>query len=305
MKLPKKFSDTSIRVLKTLKILVNSASSIQDVIAHFEKTEPDNRTYTNEVILKYINTMKVFGFKFTKNRDKYVLLNSPCKFDFSEDDLKMINMIEQLTWLIPEEKVKDEIGDFLQELEKGFSDSTKEIANKITLAKIKNLGVDYEKYVKQVQEYEKYCIEGQKLKIKYKDFQNMEISILVEPNEIKYLKNKVFLNVYNPVSAQILDINFDDIIEIQQLPLKSNPSSMLSTVTFKLKGNLAKGYTLHDGEKLLNTENDGSIVIVNRHEDGIQLTKRLMRYGFNCEIISPKKLREEIASIVNKALAHY
>ncbi len=72
---------------------------------------------------------------------------------------------------------------------------------------------------------------------------------MVEPNEIKYLENEVFLSVYNPISAQIQDINFNSIIKIEQHPLNPNPKSMLASVTYKIKDNLAKAYKLREGEK--------------------------------------------------------
>ena len=118
MKTSKKTSDTSVRVLETLKILSKDSASIQDIINYFEKFDPNNRVYTNEVILKYINTLKVFGFRFVKKKDKYILLNTPHQFDFNEDNLKAISLIEKFSEFLPEENIKKEIDEFLQELEK-------------------------------------------------------------------------------------------------------------------------------------------------------------------------------------------
>lgn len=305
MKLPKKYSDTSTRVLETLKILSTGNASIQDIICHFEKIDPNNRTYTNEVILKYINTLKVFGFQFTKIKDKYILQNSPCQFDFLESDLKAIYLLEQSSEVIPEERIKENIYKFLQELERGFSDKTKLLASGISKPKFKNLGINYEKYTNQIQEYEKYCIEGQKLKIQYKNAQKEVTSIVAEPNEIKYKNHYVYLSVYNSMSAQIQDIKFEDIIEIRQLPIKSNPTNIISSVTFKLKGRLAKGYNLHEGERLIEKGPNGTILVVNQQEDMKSLIKRLMRYGKNCEIIYPKILREEAITTINQTLKLY
>ena len=144
-----------------------------------------------------------------------------------------------------------------------------------------------------------------KLKITYKNDPDAEISIIAEPNEIKYKKNKVYFSIYNPLSAQIQDIDLNDIIEIKQLPLKLNPTNMLSTTTFCLKGALAKSYTLHEGERLLQIKTDGSTVILNQKEDKTLLLKRLMRYSANCELIAPKSLREKMIKMIEETLAHY
>lgn len=303
--MPKKNSDTSIRVLETLKVLVSKNSSVQDIINHFEKTDPNNRIYTNEVILKYINTLKVFGFRFVKEKDKYVLLNFPNQFEFSEEELKMIYLIEKSAEILPEKKIKSEIDNFLQTLEKMFSDNTRIFAHNIAKPVFFDMGFGYEKYSNQIQNYEKYCSEGQKLKITYKCPLGKENSIIVEPGEIKYKDNNVYLSVYNSLSAKNQDINLDCIIEIKQLPIRFNPTSMLSSATFRLKGRLAKGYKFHDGERLLQVERNGNIVVLNQNEDKAMLLKRLMRYGANCEVISPKSLRDEMISMIDRTLSIY
>ena len=66
-KLPK-LCDTGIRVLQTLLLLSKQPLSVQEILNYFKETE--NEFYTNEVILKYINTLKVFGFRFLKNKNK-------------------------------------------------------------------------------------------------------------------------------------------------------------------------------------------------------------------------------------------
>lgn len=305
MNTTKKNSDTSIRVLETLKFLVKNNASVQDIIKHFEKIDPKNRIYTSEVIIKYINTLKVFGYKFAKNKDKYVLLNFPNQIDFNEDELKTICLIENLTEAIPEEKIKEDVNKFLKSLEKRYSDNTRLLANKLTKPIDINLNFNYEKYAKKIKTYEKYCLGGQKLKITYKLLCEPETSIIAEPKKIKYKKNEVYLSVYNALAAQIQDINFNNIVEIRQLPIRANETNILSTTTFRLKGSLAESYKLHEGEKLLKIESDGSNVILNNQEDKRFLLKRLMRYGQNCEVISPMSLRQEMTEIINNTIKNY
>jgi predicted DNA-binding transcriptional regulator YafY len=305
MKTSKKTGDACIRVLETLKVLYKGGASIQDIINHFENIDPNNRIYTNEVILKYINTLKVFGYRFIKEKDKYVLLNLPNQFNFDKDDLKAIYLIENYSNQLPEEMTKDEIKTFLQELEKRFGDNTRLLSHSITKPDFINFKVDYSKYLNRIKEYERYCLDGQRIKIIYKNKYGAEASAMVEPNDIKYIENDVYLSVYNHISAQIQDINFNSIVRIEQLPLKSNPKNMFSSVTFQLKDNLAKAYKLKEGEKLLQINSDGGIVILNQQEDQMLLLKRLMRYGENCEIISPKTLREEMKQLIKSTLKNY
>lgn len=300
-----KTCDTSIRVLETLKLLSNNVASIQDIIRHFEKNDPNNRIYTNEVILKYINTLKVFGFRFAKEKDKYVLLNTMNQFNFNEKDLKALCLIEKFAQSLPEEKIKSELNQYMQELEKRFDDNTKLLAHSINRPDFTPFENDYSKYSAQIKTYEKYCHDQQRLKITYKNQNGQEISMMVEPNEIKYIGNEVFLSVYNPSTAEISDIKINSIVDITQLPLKSNPTNIYASVTFRLKDRLARAYKLHDGEELLRLESDGSTIILNKKEDRTLLLKRLMRYGEYCEVISPKNLREEIKQMIKATLSNY
>ena len=129
----KKTSDTSIRVLETLKILSRNSASVQDIISYFEIFDPNNRIYTNEVILKYINTLKVFGFRFVKEKDKYVLLNAPNQLSFDEQDLKAIFLLEKCANIFPEERIRTEVDNFLKDLEKKFNDNTRLLSQNITV----------------------------------------------------------------------------------------------------------------------------------------------------------------------------
>lgn len=301
----RKISDTSTRVLETLKFLSQHKASIQDIIRYFELKDPNNRVYTNEVILKYINTLKVFGYKFKKEKDKYVMLNTPIQFEFDEKDLKAIWLMKNFSQMLPEEKIKNEAHKFLQDLERRFSEQTKLLAQGFITPQNLNLEDIYTRFSSKISVYEQYCMDRQKLKITYEDRHESNISVTVEPNEIKYKGSDVYFRVYNPLSAEIQDINFESIIEIKQLPQKSNAINMHSSVTFKLKDRLAKAYRLHDGEKLLKLEDDGSIVILNQQEDRILLLKRLMRYGENCELISPKRLRADMINMITSTLNNY
>jgi len=305
MKKSKKISHTSMRVLETLKLLSCGGSNIQNIINHFEKIDPNNRIYTNEVILKYINTLKVFGFRFTKEKDKYILLNYPNQFDFNEKDLRIIYQLEEFSRVFPEDKIKSEMDKFLQDLERRFSDNTRVLSHNINKPDFINLSFDFNKYSEKIKQYEKYCLDQQRLKITYKQDNKLPRTIMVEPNEIKYKGREIYLSVYNPISAEIQDINFNSILEVEQLPLLSNQRNMFSSVTFELKDRLAKNYKLHDNEKLLQIKSDGNILIINQKEDRCLLLRRLMKYGENCEVISPKSFREEMRELIKSTLKNY
>lgn len=304
MKISKKVGDASIRVLETLKLLSQNSLSIKEIINYFEKTDPNNKIYTNEVILKYINTLKVCGFVFVREKDKYNLLNPPVRFDLPEEDIKAISIIQSLAENFPEEKVKKEVKMFLKDLQRRLNDRTQNVLLNIPKNDFIKINLNYNKYKEKIKKYEKYCSDGQKLKIIYFDETKNEISLMCQPDELKYKDDKVFFSVYNPVKAQIEDINLDNIIETEQLPVKANSQKIPSSVTFKLKDRLANAYNLHEGERLQD-KSDNFIIVVNQFEDRHLLLKRLMRYGENCEVIYPKTCKEEMIKLIMDTIALY
>ena len=156
-----------------------------------------------------------------------------------------------------------------------------------------------------VSKIEKYCLEQQKIKLSYINAEDTEQTIMAAPKEIKYHNKSIYFSIYNPIEGSLQDIELSKIIQLSQLPIRSNPNKLLSTSAFKLKGRLAKAYKLHEEEKILEFCEDGSIVVLSTNEDRNMLLKRLMRYSENCEIISPKTLRKEMARLITETIKNY
>ena len=62
---------------------------------------------------------------------------------------------------------------------------------------------------------------------------------------------------------------------------------------------------MKEWEHLDKIESDGNKIIINKNEDFNILLKRLMKYGTECELISPRFLREEMINLINKTLSNY
>ena len=113
------------------------------------------------------------------------------------------------------------------------------------------------------------------------------------------------MKVLGNSGSRVYEIPIENIRSIKQLPIAVSSVSIPTTVVYKVKNRLAKNYKLRDWERLDKIEADGSHVIVNKNEDLGQLIERLMRYGRECEICSPKFLKEEMVERINKTLENY
>lgn len=291
-----KTADTPRRVLETLKLLYKNDCTVDDLIKHLSLH--CQAIYTAEAILKYLNTLRVAGLGVKKIGNKYSLMNHPCAIDFDESDLRILNLIESFANAMPEKATKTEISAFTNSLKKRFSQTHQENTDKFSfeLPEIKNLNA--------VENLEKYCTEKLKLKINYLK-NNEPTQIVVEPKEIKYKNGGIFLKTYDTTNAKIQDINIDNMIEISQLPLRSNEKMLPLTTTFKLKSGLAKNYKLRDWERLTLKEQNGDLIITNTNEDSDELIQRLFKYGQNCEVISPKDAKTQMIKLLDDMISRY
>src|SRR5574344_172991 len=247
--LSQKSCETSARVLDTLKLFINKNLSIQDIISFFETSEHHCKSYTPEAIFKYLNTIKIFGLNFAKVKDKYHLLDAPIKIDFNEKDIKALKIFEEYSSTLPEKNVHKNISEFLQNLEKFFSCNSRKIATDLNFIP-HGFEKQYKRYESEIQQFEQYCVDKLKVKVEYSDKKGTILSIIAEPKCVSYRDEKVYISLYNPISAKIQEIDLDTLISISQLPLKSSSTNILMSVTYNLYGRLAKGYKLHYGERI-------------------------------------------------------
>ena len=75
-RLSEKYNDSVIKMFKLLTLLLHGEADFKDVIEIFAD-ENDGVIQNSHVILnKYLNTLKIFGIKITKQKNKYYYDNT-------------------------------------------------------------------------------------------------------------------------------------------------------------------------------------------------------------------------------------
>src|SRR5574344_12516 len=156
---------TSIRVLQTLILLTKQPASIQEILNFFKETEQE--IYTNEVILKYLNTLKVFGFRFIKEKNKYILTNQIPQINLNKNEIEGFNILLNLAQKYPNTEIYKNLSKLQQNLEKRFDNNTRiEKSNlKISIGSIPDK--ETLKYKNLITKLEQYCKDKQRVKITY------------------------------------------------------------------------------------------------------------------------------------------
>ena len=305
-KITEKYNNACIKIFKLIIMLYEDKAYFKDVIELISDGNYDGTSNTHVTLNKYLNALKIFGINVKKVKNKYHLLSPFEKIDFNQNDIESIKILKDVANRLPDSSTtKKNFNSFIKNLELRMDEKTLNAAKlQNNSTKANNQFLNYE-LIEQIKLCEKYCNDKLKLEIEYTNQNNIDVNIICTPIETLYLKRQICLKAIGNNGSRIYEIPIKNIKRLKQLPSKGNTNLLSTTIVYKLKNRLAKNYRLRDWEKLEETKSDGSIIIVNKEEDFNILLKRLMKYGTECEIISPKFIKEEMINLINKTLSNY
>ncbi len=304
--LSNKFNDSGIKMFKLLNLLYQGEADFKDVIQIFldDKTSNSN---ANVNLCKYLNSLKVFGIRVEKNKDKYKAYNLPYTYNFTKEELEAVEKLRSCSDLILSKKAKPDFDKFLEALTARYDDETQMLAKEVESDEEFDFSFFFKSIKDKLSECEQYIADNQILNISYTDKSGKLVKVSGKPIDILYGKRDARLRMYNSKSQQVFDIQIKNIRSIEQTPQKSEMPVLDSVqVVFKLSGRLAKNYRLRENEYSRGFDPfDGRLVVVNKNEDISELLHRLMRYGSSCEVTNPKFVREKMIDLIDKTIENY
>lgn len=295
------------RVFETLKFLVKRPASVPEIVKYLESLDPDDpKGYSKAVVYKYLTTLKFAGITLVSKKCKYEVKDLPFKINFSDDNLKALAILNNVLETIPEKDLSEKISEFFYQLKMRYSlDVEKFEEKKNSVKQTLNITKPTKEQAKTLQEYEDYCCRKFRLQISYYDLNGEVESSIFEPLDVKFEDKQVLLCAYCTKTNTFFELNSKQIIEIKQTPSKSLGKFFSSTTVFKLKGRLAKVYTLRNEEQIIGNDSDGNLMISNKKEPKDKLFLRLMRYADKCEVMTSKRDREFMIKEIDSALRNY
>ena len=281
-----KINISSLRVLQLLMLLYNNSYTMQELVDAMKKET--NEPCTNFLVSKYINTCRFCGIDIQKLDGKYTLLTIPFGISLSDGDLKVLQDIDTFCRNVPVNRtirhLNSILGKINQRSDKYFS-------------KIK-----FEDDDKVAELFEQCLDTGYKIELVYNDA-GVEKTCCCEPLELG-IEDSLPIFIVS-IDGERTRFFRNDVVSIKKMDVKAAKKLETNAVVFKLKNALAKRYTLRPDEKIVNTDFDGTITVLNKTEDKETLLSRLMKYGELCEIESPKNYRKEMLDRISKTLANY
>lgn len=303
----KKQIDCCIKIFALLRLLLEdnaTFSQVVSVIADDGANLSDTNIYS-VTLNKYLNTLRLFGLNVKKEHGRYHLINPPYKIELDEDEFQAFNILKKCTEQLNDEKTKEELEKFIKSFELRFDETTQKLAKSLSSQTGADFSFYYEDTAKQEEICAKFCNEDYKVEIIYYGSGHIEKKIIAKAQELLYRRKSIKLQVQDLSTMQPKTIGLDKIISIKQLPTKTAANTELnSVVVFGLRGRLAKNYTMRSWEYSGGQNGEWSIII-NRDEDKNELTKRVLKYGDLCKIISPRDFKNSILGKFEKMLQVY
>ena len=283
-----KHHDSCVRVLEFLKLLTKEDIDIKEL--EYDKKFKDIEA--PETFLKYISTLEASEIDVRKIEKKYSLCKFLEEIELDDKEIDLIVTVRKAFDACCLEKERGFLDQFLSKLLKSLTLNSKQKLD-LKLKSLKNSETN-RKIAAIANDFQKYVDLAQKLKITY----DGETSIVI-PKGVEIYEDKVLLDVYNPKKAENYKFLTHNIEKIDILPIRVVPVNVTYSVVFEVYGRLIVNYRLRDGERV-ESFSDEKKVIINTGEDKKALIKRLMKYGENCKITSPKFLQQEMLDELDK-----
>lgn len=301
----KKLHDSCLKIFQFIRLLYEDKAYYDDVVAIFKDEINEQSANNIQVTLnKYINTLKIFGMKIVKRNKKYELLNGLYFMDFTNDDLKSLSLLITSITNFPEENVASSVQSVTKEIQMRMNGEDKIALNNLNSKSKYNLSFYFSNIKDQIKQCESLCKSNLQAEITYQ-LNGKNFHCICNPIEVIYDSKTAYLKAYDTTKRQNLEIPIGNIIELQESHGIVKPIEISTTVVYRLSGRLAKTYRLKENEYSEGNDNDGYYTIINKNEPYDKLIKRLMRYGANCEIISPKFIREQMLQYIKDSINNY
>ena len=292
-----------LKIFKLLYLLYEDKAYYQDVVNIF-KDEVGNKSanHLQVIVNKNLNALRVFGIKVKKVKNKYQLDSSLLSMKFTDEDIKSINILESVKDNFPDSATKEDLNLFLNQLAIRMSEK-----DKLKLSQLKtnyDFSFHYASSKSQIEIVENLCKNSSHVDIIYMK-NNKDAECSGEAKEVLYTSKNILFVVADMIKNEKYIIPLSNIYQLKESPSLAARKELTTTVVYKLKNRLAKTYKLKANEYSQGFDENGNQTIVCRDEAFDVLLSRLMRYSYNCEILSPKFLREQMKELIKDTLKNY
>lgn len=286
------------RILYVLYLLINNSLSQKEINEKLSQNPYIEQSFTKETLLKIMNTLKISDIKINKKKNKHFVSKLPWRIDLEAKHLKTLVALIAFVESLEQKELSKDYNLFLENLFRFLPDDNLEDFGS-GISNYKNINT-YCKHSLIIKKIEQFRQNSSRIKVILND----GCEYFFDTYHIEYAFREVLLTGYSLKHHENKTVNMDEIKNIKQLPQKSSGVFFPSSVTFKIKGRLAKSYNLRENEKLLSVEKD-ELVILNKGEDRQKFFRRILKYKDLCEIVASGSIKSDFKKMLQGLLQNY
>lgn len=111
--------EASLRVFRTFLLLLEKDVTIKEISDYLKSVDEDGNIFTREVILKYLNTLRIAGINISRNGNRYSILKCPPNNYLTTQETEGMLFLDNYDY--PKMETKRIVSEFLLKVEKRFS----------------------------------------------------------------------------------------------------------------------------------------------------------------------------------------
>lgn len=310
---PHKIHISAYRLLTILKLFSEQSKwTLSDLNTALENNPTIRRGYAAETLLKHLHTLERAGFEFKREWQQgqwvYIMTTHPMKMSFTQDTLNVIFKLNTYLKYKPFLNDHRQFVAFISTLSNAplniqqqlLSGNLGDLATPSPDTEESEQGMDA--LLEKIPLFERYINDHQVLEIGYKPPDGSPIQVCrIEPQALDMYKSHLSLIGQNPSTHQKVRYPLQYIVTHRQLPTQICWQQTFTSVTFKLTGKLAQSYRQYPNERL--QAKDDILMVRHTTDDLEALFNRLLKYGTECQIVSPQSVIDSYMEHIDKCMA--
>ena len=293
---------TGLRLLIIFAALLEKPLSAKEIQNYFEENHYPSNLFSKDTLRNDINALKLAGCEISRadkaNNFKYHMISNPFNLQIDKEMAKSLYRVydkiytilnfEQLILL---ENLFEKFANYTKD--KDISEYLKGIS---LLSKIdKNL----------LQDLNNACLKHQEIEFNYNAPNTGLQKITMIADDLEFRSKKLYITGYcitygNNSFLRVSNIQAPIIFHLNKTSVKEH----VINVQYKLFGYAALNFYPNKNEKILQQDKN-SLLIEYNESNKFKIYQRLLAFGGDCKIISPKEIQEEIKSKLLKMLEIY
>lgn len=293
---------TGLRLLIIFAALLEKPLSAKEIQNYFEENHYPKNLFSKDTLRNDINALKLAGCEISRadkaNNFKYHMISNPFNLQIDKDMAKSLYKVYNKIYKI----LNFNQLILLENLFEKFANYTK---NNEIAEYLKGISLLSKIDKKLLQDLNTACLKKQEIEFDYKAPNSGLQKITMIADDLEFRSKKLYITGYcitysNNSFLRVSNIQTPIIFHFN----KSSIKEQILNVYYQLSGYAMSNFYPNSNEKIIR-QDENSILIEYNEKNKFKIYQRLLAYGGDCQVISPREIQEEIQTKLLKMLEMY